>query len=64
MPRREVRWDTALQASGRPFWPSDATLLLAPTAFNAGKGEKRGDASFVNNTIKGSLTCQSTCLLR
>jgi len=32
--------------------------LLAPTAFNAGKGEKRGDASFVNNTIKGSLTCQ------
>jgi len=38
--------------------------LLAPTAFNAGKGEKRGDASFVNNTIKGSLTCQSTCLLR
>jgi len=33
--------------------------LLAPTAFNAGKREERGDASFVNNTIKGSLTCQN-----
>ena len=52
--------------------PSEREAFLAlrrdsvarPTAFNAGKGEKRGDASFVNNTIKGSLTCQSTCLLR
>jgi hypothetical protein len=31
---------------------------------STGKGRK-GDASFVNNTIKGSLICQNTtCLLR
>jgi hypothetical protein len=29
---------------------------------STGKGRK-GDASFVSNTIKGSLTCQKTCLL-
>ena len=46
-------------ASGRTFWSSDASPLLTPTAFNAGKGEERGDASFVNNTIKGSLICQN-----
>jgi hypothetical protein len=59
MPRREVGTDTPLQASGRAFCSSDTSPLLAPTAFNAGKRTERGDASFVNNTIKGSLTCQN-----
>jgi len=44
--------------SGRAFCSSDTSPLLAPTPFNAGKREERGDASFVNNTIKGSLICQ------
>lgn len=63
MPTREVGRTLHLNARERAFWSSDASPLLAPTAFNAGKGE-RGDANFVNNTIKGSLTCQNTCLLR
>jgi hypothetical protein len=58
MPRREVG-RTLLSSQREGFLVVRRGPLLAPTAFNAGKGEESGDASFVNNTIKGSLICQN-----
>jgi hypothetical protein len=57
MPRSEVG-RTLIPSERAGFWCSDVSPSLAPTGFNGEKGRK-GDASFVNNTIKGSLTCQN-----
>jgi hypothetical protein len=45
-------------SGGRAFWCSDVESVARPECVQRGERGGRGDASFVNNTIKGSLTCQ------